>query len=162
MSEEVADKKRTDYLQYYHISEAINTLKEKSEEWKTPALIVHDIKEVHTKDKEVRDAWKNIFKFRTQMGITPRSGTKKPITYRVRRYYDSKIVRDQARVIVRTFKKYECTQKEVSRRTGISRSVVSWICKEIPEAYEAYTEAKQKRARESYKRWARKQRGKRG
>ena len=156
----MSDEKRPNWLEHYDIYDSVKVLKEKSRQWNTPALIVHDLDEVHTSDKDVMDAWENIFKFRTEMGITPRSGTKKPIKYRVRRYYDSKIVHDQASVIIRTFKKYQCTQKEVSRRTGISRSVVSWICQEVPEAYQAYVEAKRLRTIEIHRQWMRKKRAK--
>ncbi len=151
-------KMRTNYVEHYHIQDAIDTLKAKSDQWNTPALILHDINEVHTSDKDVMDAWKNIFKFRTEMGITPRSGTKKPIKYRVRRYYDSKIVHDQANIIIKTFEKYQCTQKEVSQRTGISRGVISWICQEVPEAYQAYVEAKRFHTIEIHRQWMRKKR----
>lgn len=152
--------KRKNYLKLYHVQDSVDVLEAKSEQWNTPALIVHDLDEVHTNDKDVMDAWRNIFKFRTEMGITPRSGTKKPIKYRVRRYYDTKIVHDQANIIIKTFKKYQCTQKEVSQRTGISRGVISWICKEVPEAYQAYVEAKRLRTIEIHKQWMRKKRAK--
>lgn len=154
----MSDEKRPNWLEHYDIYDSVEVLKEKSGQWNTPALIVHDFDEVHTNDKDVMDAWENIFKFRTKMGITPRSGTKKPIKYRVRRYYDSKIVHDQASVIIRTFKKYQCTQKEVSQRTGISRGVISWICQEVPEAYQAYVEAKRFHTIEIHRQWMRKKR----
>lgn len=58
---------KTDWLEFYDIYDSIEVLKQKSPEWGERETKIKSINQIKSKDEDVRQSWKNIFKFRARM-----------------------------------------------------------------------------------------------
>lgn len=132
-----------DWLSIYHIQECMDILKAKSPEWHhNRETKIKRMSQIKSKDQEVRDAWKRVFKFRREMEKYEKHDVNKPPVKQDPKVVEIKMVDDKVKAIIETFRKYSCTQTEVAKLTGIPKGKVRKICSEVPEAFDAFVKAK--------------------
>ena len=110
-------------LTKYEIPEAIELLKDTDDF--TKRATVHSMADVKTRNRKQRRAWKRIFDFRQAM--------------KEREMATSSV---QAKKLLVTYQRYHCTQTEAHHLTGIPKSSVYRVTRDIPEVQKAYQKAR--------------------
>ena len=110
-------------LTKYEIPEAIELLKDTDDF--TKRATVHSMADVKTRNRKQRRAWKRIFDFRQAM--------------KEREMATSSV---QAKKLLLTYQRYHCTQTEAHHLTGIPKSSVYRVTRDIPEVQKAYQKAR--------------------
>lgn len=130
----MSDDKRPNWLELYNIDHSIEVLKAKSPEW-GGKKVVYDMSEIHTKDAEVLQAWRNIFNFRYQMQLGDgfAEGRQRPLSSKSKKY---------ARILIATYNRYNCSQAQAAAYSGIPLKTVRRLSKKVPEVREAYEKAR--------------------
>ena len=110
-------------LTKYEIPEAIELRKDTDDF--TKRATVHSMADVKTRNRKQRRAWKRIFDFRQAM--------------KEREMATSSV---QAKKLLVTYQRYHCTQTEAHHLTGIPKSSVYRVTRDIPEVQKAYQKAR--------------------
>lgn len=120
-------------LTKYEIPEAIELLKDTDDF--TKRATVHSMADVKTRNRKQRRAWKRIFDFRQAM--------------KEREMATSSV---QAKKLLVTYQRYHCTQTEAHHLTGIPKSSVYRVTRDIPAVQKAYQQARNYRKHDNRRR----------